>query len=71
VTPTSPYNINPTCLELNGQSSGNTITIDWNDMGNPITVGDSDIYNASYTDMEYSFSCATAAGGYARTVLTN
>jgi Flp pilus assembly protein TadG len=71
VTPTSPYNINPTCLELNGSNSANTMTIDWNDMGNPITVGDSDIYNASYTDMEFTFSCSTASGGYARTVLTN
>jgi Flp pilus assembly protein TadG len=70
VTPTSPYNINTTCLELNGQTSGNVLTIDWNDMGNPVTVGDSDIYNASYTDMEYTFSC-TNGGTYARTVLTN
>jgi Flp pilus assembly protein TadG len=68
--PASPYNINPTCLELNGQTSGNSMTIDWNDMGAPLSVGDSDIYNA---DMEYSFSCATSggAGTYARTVLTN
>jgi Flp pilus assembly protein TadG len=75
VTPGSPYNINPTCLELNGQ----TLNIDWNDTGNPIsvngvTVGDSDRYigvpNNTFTDMSYSVSCAVDAGPYLRVVLT-
>jgi len=69
-TPASASNINPTCLELNGQTSGTVLTIDWNDMGSPISVGDSDLYTGTWVDMEYSFSC-TNTGTYARTVLTN
>jgi Flp pilus assembly protein TadG len=64
VTPTSPYNINPTCLELNGQ----TMNIVWNDMGNIISVGDNDQYVDPYKDMTYSFTCS--ASGYSRIVLT-
>ena len=54
VTPTSPYKINPTCLELNGQ----TMNIVWNDMGNLVSVGDNDQYVTPYQDMTYSFTCS-------------
>ena len=64
VTPNSPYNINPTCLDLNGQ----TLNIIWNDMGNLLSVGDNDQYVQPYQDMSYSFSCAGSS--YARVVLT-
>jgi hypothetical protein len=64
VTPTSPYNINPTCLELNGQ----TLNINWNDMGNLLSVGDNDQYVSGYDDMSYSFSCS--GSGYSRVALT-
>jgi len=67
---TSANNINPTCLELNGQTSGTVLTIDWNDMGGPTSFGDSVFYTGTWADMEYSFSC-TNSGTYARTVLTN
>ena len=75
VTPGSSYNIDPTCLELNGE----TLNINWNDMGNPIavqgsTVGDSDRYIASgyntFSDMSYSVSCTVDPGPFLRVVLT-
>jgi Flp pilus assembly protein TadG len=75
VTPGSPYNINPTCLELNGQS----LLIDWNDMGGPLIKaygwGDTDRYISvpggnTFTDMEYTVSCAANPGPYLRVVLT-
>ena len=64
LTPGSPNNIAPTCLELNGQ----TIQIAWNDMGDTLVDGDSDRYTGAYADMTYSFSCSNSET-YARAVL--
>jgi Flp pilus assembly protein TadG len=64
VTPGSPYNISPTCLELNGQ----TLNIIWNDMGNTSSIGDNDQYVEPFHDMAYSFTCA-GTSAYSRVVL--
>jgi Flp pilus assembly protein TadG len=65
VTPGSAQNIDPTCLELNGQ----TMSVNWNDMGDTYTDGDSDRYAAPYADMSYSFSCSGGGSSFNRVAL--
>jgi len=59
----SPYNITPTCAQLNGA----TLYGGWNDMG-----GTSD--NVAYGDMPFTFSCNTGSGvptlDYTRAVIS-
>jgi Flp pilus assembly protein TadG len=48
----NPYQIDPTCAELNGA----TLTAFWNDMGSP------GYDNVNYGDMPYSFACSAGSG---------
>ncbi len=66
ITHGSPNNINPTCLELNGQ----TMNITWNDMGGTASYPDTSMYTGTWADMRYTFSCA-GNSTYNRVVLTH
>lgn len=66
ITHGSPNNINPTCLELNGQ----TMNITWNDMGGTVSYPDTGMYPGTWADMRYTFSCA-GNSTYNRVVLTH